>query len=96
MSFRQPNRAWQEWCARHQAALHAIGLPPSVTLSESHWSDFLQNGYLEWHPESHDGFAFDQLSLGQMSQLLAILEASQKFDSEPMVGWLQFRLGRAS
>jgi hypothetical protein len=75
--------------------LTATGLPPSVMLSEDHWTDFLQNGYLECHPESYDGFTFDKLSSGQMSELLAVLEASPQYLSEPMVGWLRYRLGRA-
>jgi hypothetical protein len=102
MSFRQPkshrhaqDHAWQQWYVRHVPALKALSLPPSVVLSESHWRDFLQNGYLEWHPESRDGFAFDQLSIEQMAGLLEILEASPAYASEPMVGWLQVRLGRA-
>ena len=71
MSFRQPKshrhaqeRVWREWLSRHEPALKAIGLPPSVTLTEDHWTDFLQNGYLEWHPESYDRFTFSQLSSG--------------------------------
>jgi hypothetical protein len=101
MSFRQPKshrdaeqRAWQAWLARHEPAIKATGLPPSVTLSESHWTDFLQNGYLEWHPESQDGFVFDQLSRDQMSRLLAVLEASPEYAAEPMSGWLRYRLGQ--
>ena len=102
MSFRQPkshrhaeDRAWRTWLSRHEPALKAIGLPPSVTLSESHWTDFLANGELDWHPESHDGFFFSQLSPEQMSGLLAVLEASPEYASEPMAGWLRHRLGRA-
>jgi hypothetical protein len=101
MSFRQPKshrdaeqRTWQVWLSRHESALRAAGLPPSVILSESHWTDFLQNGYLELHPESHDGFAFDQLSRDQMSRLLAVLEASPESLAEPMSGWLRYRLGQ--
>ena len=103
MSFRQPKshrdaeqRAWQAWLSRHEPALKAAGLPPSVTLSESHWTDFLQNGYLEWHPESQDGFVFDQLSRDQMSRLLAVLEASPEYAAQPMSGWLRYRLGQGS
>jgi hypothetical protein len=65
-----------------------------VTLSESHWTDFLQNGYLEWHPESRDGFVFDQLSCDQMSRLLAVLEVSPEYGAEPMSGWLRYRLSQ--
>ena len=101
MSFRQPKshqdadqRAWRSWLSRHEPALKAIGLSPSVTLSERHWTDFLQNGYLEWHPGSQDGFVFDQLSRDQMSRLLAVLESSPEFFAEPMSGWLRYRLGQ--
>jgi hypothetical protein len=62
MSFRQPKshrdakeRAWRAWLSHHEAALKSVGLSPSVTLSEEHWTDFLKNGYLEGHPESNDG-----------------------------------------
>lgn len=40
------SQAWQEWIARRRAELAAIGLPPEVSLDESHWSDFLENGHL--------------------------------------------------
>ena len=103
MSFRQPKshrdaeqRAWRAWLSRQEPALKAAGLPPSVTLSESNWTDFLQNGYLEWHPESRDGFVFDQLSRDKMRQLLAVLEASPAYAAEPMSGWLRHRLGQAA
>ena len=65
-------------------------------MSESHWTDFLQNGYLEWHPESQDGFVFDQSSRDQMSRLLEVLEASPEYRAEPMSGWLRHRLGQAA
>lgn len=101
MSFRRSkshqdreSRAWLTWRSRHETALEAIGLPPSVTLDEDHWTDFLQNGYLERHPESYDGFSFEQLSSSQMSGLLAVLGASPEYLSEPMAGWLRVRLGR--
>lgn len=101
MSFRQSKshraadqRKWLEWLAFHNTTLKAIQLPPSVTLSREHWTDFLQNGYLEWHPESHDGFVFEQLSLAQMSGLLAVLETSSEYDTLPIVGWLRQRVER--
>jgi hypothetical protein len=104
MSFRQPkshrhaeDRAWRAWLSRHRPALKAIGLPPSVTLSEDHWTDFLQNGCIEWrHPEASDGFNFGQLSAEQMSSLLAVLEASPQYLSQPIVGWLRHRLDRVA
>jgi hypothetical protein len=103
MSFRQSkshrhvdDRAWRAWLSHNAAALKAIGLPPEVTLSWAHWIDFLQNGYLEWHPESNTGFAFDQLSAGQMRDLLTVLDASPEFAAEPMSGWLRHHLGGAA
>lgn len=99
MSFRQPksdrharDRAWQSWLSRHQAALREVGLSPSVILSEDHWTDFLQNGYLERHPESNDGFAFDQMTPGQMLALLRVLEASPQYALSPLVRWLRHRV----
>ena len=101
MTFRQSKShrgadqpAWRAWLSRHEQALKAINLPPSITLSEDHWTDFLQNGYLEWHPEAYDGFEFGQLTSGQMSGLLTVLEASPEYVSMPMAGWLRNRLGR--
>jgi hypothetical protein len=71
-------------------------MPPEVLLSQSHWLDFLQNGYLELHPESYAGFSFDKLSADQMSGLLAVLESSPEYAQQPMVNWLRHRLGRSS
>jgi hypothetical protein len=102
MSFRQPksardakDRAWRQWLFRNEAKLKLVRLAPAVTMSEAHWVDFLQNGYLEWYPESHDGFTFDQLSTQQMAELLAVLDNSPDYSNEPMVGWLRHRLSRA-
>lgn len=103
MTFRQPKshldaeqRAWQAWLSRHEPALKAIGLPPSVVQSKEHWTDFLQNGYLEWHPESYDGFDFGHLSSEQMSDLLAVLQTSPEYVAEPITRWLRYRLNRAA
>ena len=103
MSFRQPKsnrhdeqRAWQAWLSENKFALNSLQLPPSVTLSESHWIDFLQNGHMDWHPESDDGFFFHQLTKEQMSGLLALLEASPEYNSQPMVGWLRHRLAHTN
>lgn len=96
MSFRQrkvDDRAWREWLWRNAATLKAIDLPPELTLSSAHWIDFLQNGYLERHPESNAGFALDRLSVEQMRGLLAVLDASPEFAAEPISGWLRRRLG---
>ena len=101
MSFRRPksnrhaeDRAWRDWLSRNNDRLKAVGLPSSVTLSQSHWYDFLQNGHPHWHPESDSGFEFSQLSAEQMRGLLALLEASPEYATQPMVGWLRIRLGR--
>lgn len=71
MSFRRSkstrhaeHREWRRWLAPYESTLRDVGLPPGVTMSEAHWIDFVQNGYLERHPESNDGFMFDQLSPG--------------------------------
>jgi hypothetical protein len=100
MSFRQPKshrrleeRKWREWLSRNAAALKAINLRTELTLSPAHWIDFLQNGYLEWHPESNAGFVFDQLSADQMRGLLTVLDASPEFSAEPISGWLRHSLG---
>ena len=100
MSFRRPKsdqhlnaRAWHEWLSRNAASIRAIGLQPEVTLSCEHWSDFLQNGYLEQHPESWTGFTFHQLSREQMGGLLSLLDGSPEFAVQPMTGWLRGRLG---
>ena len=103
MSFRKPksnrdveDRAWRRWLSENETELKLAGLPPNVTMSAPHWNDFLQNGSLDWHPESYDGFSFDQLSREQMTILLAVLEASlsssPEFASGSMIGWLRHRL----
>jgi hypothetical protein len=99
MSFRRPksnrhaeDRAWREWLSRNDGRLKATGVPSSVTLSESHWHDFLQNGHLHWHPESNSGFAFTRLSAEQMRGLLALLAASPEYATAPLAGWLRVRL----
>jgi len=105
MSFRKPkshrdaeDRAWRQWLAANEIALKRVGLPPGVTMSAAHWNDFLQNGMLDWHPESNDGFCFLQLSREQMEHLLAVLEAAletaPEFSEGLMIGWLRQRLGR--
>ena len=105
MSFRQRKsnrdaelREWRAWLDANQSALHRAGLPPSVTMSPSHWDDFLQNGYLEWHPESQDGFSLDRMADEQMAELLSVLEIAArthpKFAEGPMAGWVRVRLRR--
>jgi hypothetical protein len=98
MSFRRPksqqhvvDREWRTWLLQHERELRDIGLPAGVLLTADHWYDFLQNGYLEWHPDSYDGFDFKQLTNDQMGRLLAVLEASPQYVSQPMVGWLRHR-----
>jgi hypothetical protein len=81
MSFRQAKSrdrdrrdAWQEWIDLHRAELQAIGLPPEVYLSADHWDDFLQNGYLELHPQDCTGFSFQKLSPASAGALRRFLE----------------------
>jgi hypothetical protein len=100
MSFRRPksdqhleDRAWRDWLSRNATAIRTIGLPPEVTLSREHWWDFLQNGYLELHPESRTGFTFHQLSPERIRGLLLLLEGSPEFAVQPLAGWLRARLG---
>lgn len=100
MAFRQPksrrdvaDRQWRQWLAAHAAALTEAGLPPGVTLSESHWNDFLANGYMELHPEADDGFWFGDLTPRQMAALLAVLKSTPAYVGVAMAGWLQHRLG---
>lgn len=99
MSFRQAkshrhadDRAWREWLSLHGPALKALAIPPGLTLSEAHWIDFLQNGYLERHPDSYDGFTLDGLTVEQSRGLLAVLESSPAYVEQPMVEWLRYRL----
>jgi hypothetical protein len=101
VSFRHPksdrherDRAWREWLRRHDAGLRAVAMPPAVTLSEAHWTDFLHNGYLEWHPEDNDGFTFDKLSVEQMRRLLTLLQASPEYSTAPMAGWIRMRMNQ--
>ena len=88
-------QGWIIWIERHRATLKSIGLPPEVYLDLEHWCDFLQNGYLERHPESSTGFDFSQMSTDQMRQLLEFLDAHDEFhpDQCEMPGWLRVRCG---
>jgi hypothetical protein len=102
MSFRQPKsdqdqstEAWDRWIDQHRAKLQAIGLPPEVYLSESHWQDFLENGHLHWHPEDATGFSFEQLPPQAIESLRQSLE-SEFVDADsmpPLLGWLRARSG---
>jgi hypothetical protein len=96
MSFRRAKssetvkrNAWVEWIALHRTALQAIGLSSEVYLSEAHWKDFLENGYLEWHPQDGTGFVFDRLSPASAGALRRFLEG-QYGDANycpPLLGW---------
>src|SRR4051794_33853627 len=100
MGFRQAKNsghkrraAWAEWLALHRPKLQAIGLPPEVWLSPEHWEDFLQNGYLEWHPQDCTGFAFDRLPPASAAALRRFLE-TQYGEAEhcaPLLRWLRVR-----
>jgi len=98
MSFRRKKdnrlaeqRKWREWLAANEAALLEAGLSNEVLISQDHWTDFLQNGYLEWHPESSSGFTFDQLTSEQMKKLLKVLQQSHDYPGEGMAGWIRTR-----
>jgi hypothetical protein len=86
-------QAWSEWVARHRETLRAVGLPPEIYLSEAHWLDFMQNGYLELHPEDRTSFEFADLSPASAGALRRFLE--QEYGSAaqppPLLGWLRVR-----
>jgi hypothetical protein len=83
--------AWAEWIARYRSDLQALGLPPGVYLSPDHWNDFLENGYLEWHPQDSAGFVFDQLSPASAGALRRFLETEYGEGTRcpPLLGWLR-------
>ena len=88
-------QAWLKWIDHNRNTLQSIGLSPEVYLDIEHWEDFLQNGYVEWHPESYTGFDFTQLSRDRMRRFLDYLEANDDFHPDycPMIRWLRVRLG---
>ena len=91
--LRAEREAWAKWIAHHRPEFQAIGLPAEVYLSRSHWGDFLENGYLEWHPHDRTGFVFDQLSPASAGALRRFLE-NQYADAvrcPPLLGWLRVR-----
>jgi hypothetical protein len=98
--------ARENWLNANRDKLRKMGLPLEVYLSWDHWYDFLENGWLESHPEERTGYTFDRWSPGQMKQVLAFLEAAfpnpdLEYDAgnprglPSMVGWLRVRLGIA-
>lgn len=100
MSFRraksrghEDREAWSEWLDRVRTQLRAIGLPPEVYLSAAHWNDFLQNGYLEWHPQDTAGFLFDHLSAASAGALRRFLEGQYGAEARcpPLLEWLRVR-----
>jgi hypothetical protein len=100
MGFRQPkSRAhedrvgWAEWISIYRSALRLIGLPPEVYLSAEHWTDFLENGYLEWHPQDRTDFTFDRLSPASAGALRRFLEGQYGGAERcpPLLGWLRVR-----
>jgi hypothetical protein len=84
---------WAEWIGLHRPALQALGLPPEVYLSADHWADFLENGYLEWHPQDCTGFTVDRLSPASAGALRRFLEGQFGGDEQcpPLLGWLRVR-----
>jgi hypothetical protein len=87
------SQVWQRWTTRHRAELAAIGLPPEVYLDESHWSDFLENGQLDWHESS--GFEFADLTAGQLAALHRFLERELGATERPppLLRWVRARCG---
>jgi hypothetical protein len=75
--------------------MHAVGLPPEVYLDAARWSDFLENGHLHWHESS--GFAFYDLSAGQLAALHRFLEREYETvaDCPPLLQWVRVRCGAA-
>jgi len=90
---RERREAWAEWIARYRPELQAIGLPPEVSLSAAHWEDFLENGYLEWHPQDFTGFTFDSLTPAAAGALRRSLERQYGgTDRSPsLLEWLRVR-----
>ena len=84
---------WEAWISLHRAELQAIGLPAEVYLSAAHWGDFLENGYLEWHPQECTGFVFDNLSPAEAGALRRFLETqyNEADPYPPLLGWLRVR-----
>jgi hypothetical protein len=89
----EDRETWGEWIDLHRRALGAIGLPPEVYLSADHWSDFLENGYLEWHPQDRTGFTFDDLPSASAGALWRLLEVEYGGEERcpPLLGWLRVR-----
>lgn len=91
------DRAREEWLEAHRQELREIGCEPEVLLSWAHWADFIENGWLEHHPNDRTSFQFDDLSLEQSRELLAFLRRhfpSHQLDVDrvSLVGWLTVRL----
>jgi hypothetical protein len=100
MSFRRPKseahrrqRAWAEWTDRHRPVLEALSLPSEVYLSQAHWEDFLENGYLEWHGQDSTGFVFYKLSAATAGALRRFLEEQygRAERCPPLLEWLRVR-----
>jgi hypothetical protein len=85
--------AWTKWIDARRPELQGIGLPPEVYLSLAHWDDFLENGYLELHPEDRTGFVFDKLSPAAAGALRRFLERQfgESDRCPPLLGWLRVR-----
>ena len=80
------------WIERHWPTLKEIGLPPIVFCDYGHWTDFLDNGYLDHH-EDTTRFSFAQLSNDQMRRLHRFLEDEHATKGAPpsLLGWLRVR-----
>jgi hypothetical protein len=86
-------QAWSDWITQHREGLRALGLPPEAYLSEARWLDFLENSYLEWHPEDRPGFSFADLSAGSAGALRRFLEREYGSAEEcpSLLRWLRVR-----
>jgi hypothetical protein len=100
MGFRQSKsdrqqcqQRWIDWIEVHRSVLMDIGLPPEVYLSEAHWKDFLQDGYLELHPEDSTGFSFSDLPAAAAGALRRWMEKEYGASSQdvPLLRWLRVR-----
>ena len=98
MSFRRHvdhkrKAAEKAWIDRYWPTLKKIGLPPVVYLDYDHWTDFLDNGYIEFHVDPTN-FSFTQLSTDQLKQLHIFLEEQYGHDDLPpsLLSWLRVRL----
>jgi hypothetical protein len=68
----EKHRDWLAWLRQNEEQIAASGLPELVLSDEAHWSDFLDNGHLDHHPDP-SGFSLDDLSVRQKAAMLRLL-----------------------